>query len=72
MVLATSAIMVRRFGNCSSLPHFLNCLCFQAVRQAITAARKDAGLTGFFRFDAPATPDVVQKACGLDDKQFAL
>jgi len=43
-----------------------------AVRQAIASARKDAGLTGFFRLDAPCTPDAVQRACGVEHSQFTV
>ena len=35
-----------------------------AVRHAVSAARKDAGLSGFFRLDAPMTVEVIQEGCG--------
>jgi len=36
---------------------------FFAVKDAILAARKDAGLHGFFRLDVPASPAAIQQAC---------
>ena len=36
---------------------------FFAVKDAIYAARKEAGQSGYFRLDAPATPVRVQQAC---------
>lgn len=36
---------------------------FFAVKDAIYAARKDAGVTGYFRIDCPASPSAVQTAC---------
>jgi len=43
-----------------------------AVRQAISAARHEIGLSNFFDLPIPATPDVIQKACGVDSKHFVL
>lgn len=34
-----------------------------AVRNAITAARADKGITGWFRMDTPATVEQVQLLC---------
>lgn len=36
---------------------------FFAVKDAILAARKDAGVEGYFRLDCPASPEAVQQAC---------
>jgi len=36
---------------------------FFAVKDAILAARKEAGDDGYFRLDCPASPQNVQQAC---------
>ena len=41
-----------------------------AVRHAVSAARKDAGLSGFFRLDAPMTVEVIQEACDTTALSF--
>lgn len=41
-----------------------------AVKQAIYAARKDAGLLGFIQLNTPATPVDIAKACGTDTTHF--
>lgn len=37
---------------------------FMAIKDAISAARKDNGLTGHFRMDTPATGERIRLACG--------
>ncbi len=36
---------------------------FYALKEACYAARADAGLTGWFRLDSPATPERLRLAC---------
>ena len=36
---------------------------FFALKEACYAARKDAGLEGWFRLDLPATPERLRLAC---------
>ena len=36
---------------------------FFAIKQAVAEARKEAGLTGRFTFDSPATVERIQQAC---------
>jgi len=36
---------------------------FFAIKDAISAARKDAGLSGFFQLDSPATAERIRMAC---------
>eukprot|EP01102_Stenamoeba_stenopodia_P002690 TRINITY_DN12548_c0_g1_i1.p1 TRINITY_DN12548_c0_g1~~TRINITY_DN12548_c0_g1_i1.p1 ORF type:complete len:482 (-),score=124.30 TRINITY_DN12548_c0_g1_i1:168-1613(-) len=45
---------------------------FFAVKAAVASARADAGLTGYFEFDAPATVDVVQQSTGVTNSQLTL
>ena len=44
-------------------PFFLSSCVFFALKEAIHAARKDNGLTGHFRVDAPATSHRIRMAC---------
>ncbi|CAI5525077.1 unnamed protein product [Closterium sp. Naga37s-1] len=44
-------------------PFFLGSSIMWAIKDAIYAARKDAGHTGFFRLDSPATPERIRLAC---------
>merc|ERR1719473_1581768 len=39
---------------------------FFAVKDAIMAARKDAGTEGYFRLDQPATVEAIRQACLVD------
>jgi xanthine dehydrogenase/oxidase len=43
-----------------------------AAREAITSARADAGVTGYFDLDAPLTVERVQQACATPDDAFVL
>jgi len=36
---------------------------FFAIKDAISAARKDAGLSGSFQLDSPATAERIRMAC---------
>ena len=44
---------------------------FFAIKQAIAEARKEVGLTGSFTFDAPATVQRIQQACGFTPVKIA-
>ncbi|KAF4083783.1 hypothetical protein AMELA_G00121330 [Ameiurus melas] len=44
-------------------PLFLAASVFYAIKDAITAARAESGLTGPFRLDSPATPERIRNAC---------
>ncbi len=45
---------------------------FYALHAAVTAARKDAGLTEWAQIDAPATVPRLQMACAPDPSRFSL
>ncbi len=48
-------------------PFLLANSAFFAVKDAISSARKDAGLgEGYFNLDSPATPERVRMACADD------
>ena len=47
-------------------PLFLASSVFFAIKEAIKSARKDFGVNGYFRFDAPATAARIRVAC-VDD-----
>jgi xanthine dehydrogenase/oxidase len=42
---------------------FLSSSIFFAIKNAIYSARKDAGITGYFRLDAPATVEKIRMSC---------
>ncbi|VDM63232.1 unnamed protein product [Angiostrongylus costaricensis] len=44
-------------------PLFLGACAFFAIREAVRSFRLDHGLNGYFRFDAPATPERIRMAC---------
>lgn len=44
-------------------PFFLASAVFFAIKDAIIAARADAGHTGWFPLDNPATPERIRMAC---------
>ncbi|XP_068088896.1 xanthine dehydrogenase/oxidase isoform X2 [Hyperolius riggenbachi] len=44
-------------------PLFLAASLFYAIKDAITAARAESGITGRFRLDSPATPERIRNAC---------
>uniref|UniRef100_A0A6Q2WUR0 xanthine dehydrogenase n=1 Tax=Esox lucius TaxID=8010 RepID=A0A6Q2WUR0_ESOLU len=44
-------------------PLFLAASVFFAIKDAITAARAESGLSGPFRLDSPATPERIRNAC---------
>ncbi|KHJ97695.1 putative xanthine dehydrogenase, molybdopterin binding subunit [Oesophagostomum dentatum] len=44
-------------------PLFLGSCAFFAIREAVRSYRMDHGLVGYFRFDAPATPERIRLAC---------
>ncbi|KHJ77310.1 hypothetical protein OESDEN_23070 [Oesophagostomum dentatum] len=47
-------------------PLFLGSCAFFAIREAIRSYRQERGLNGYFRFDAPATPEQIRLACEDD------
>ncbi|XP_037080201.1 xanthine dehydrogenase/oxidase-like [Pollicipes pollicipes] len=46
--------------------------CLSALRQAVAAARKDAGKVNWTQLDAPSTVESVQTACQLSVDMFVL
>uniref|UniRef100_A0A1I7XKX7 xanthine dehydrogenase n=1 Tax=Heterorhabditis bacteriophora TaxID=37862 RepID=A0A1I7XKX7_HETBA len=44
-------------------PLFLGACAFFAIREAIRAFRLERGLTSYFRFDSPATPENIRMTC---------
>ncbi|KHJ78769.1 hypothetical protein OESDEN_21608 [Oesophagostomum dentatum] len=44
-------------------PLCLGACAFFAIREAVRFYRQDKGLVGYFRFDAPATPERIRLAC---------
>lgn len=44
-------------------PLFLACSTMFAIREAVSAAREEEGLQGWFRMDAPATAATIRLAC---------
>ena len=54
-------------------PLLLSAAILMATRDAVAAARAEAGVSSDFRLDAPATPLAVQAACAVDPaSQFTL
>lgn len=45
---------------------FLSASIFFAIKNAIYSAREDAGITGYFRLDAPATVEKIRMSCRDD------
>ena len=43
-----------------------------ALKHAISSAREDRGVKGYFKFDLPATIDNIQQACLIDPLEFKL
>jgi xanthine dehydrogenase/oxidase len=44
-------------------PFFLGASVFFALKEAVYAARAEAGETGYFQLDSPATPEKLRMAC---------
>ena len=53
-------------------PLCLSPCVFFAVKNAIEAARLDAGTSTYFHLNAPATYDIIQQNCLNDFKQYKL
>jgi len=53
-------------------PLVLSVSVAMAVRFAIAAARADGGHHDWFRLDLPLTPDVIQTACGVNEKSLSV
>lgn len=47
-------------------PFFLGACVFFALKEAVYAARADAGKAGYFRLDLPATPERLRMLCADD------
>lgn len=47
-------------------PFFLGTCVFWALKDAVYAARKDAGIEGWFQLDSPCTPERLRMACADD------
>ncbi|CAL4095006.1 unnamed protein product, partial [Meganyctiphanes norvegica] len=43
-----------------------------ALRQAVTSAKADRGVTGWFRMDTPLTIEKIQQHCIVDPTQFTF
>lgn len=43
-----------------------------ALRMAVGAARADAGMTGHFNLDVPATVDLRQQTCLVSPSRFVM
>ena len=41
-----------------------------AIREAVTSAREDSGLTGWWQLNAPATVETIQQHAGLKPELF--
>jgi len=53
-------------------PLFLAASALFAIKDAIAAARRDAGHSGYFILDTPATPERIRMACADEfTKPFA-
>lgn len=44
-------------------PLFLAASVFFAIKDAISSARRDRGVTGYFQLDTPATCERIRMAC---------
>ncbi|KAL4225427.1 hypothetical protein ACF0H5_016117 [Mactra antiquata] len=53
-------------------PLNMSCSVFYALQNCIREARKDAGVTGDFVFEPPATRDKVQELCMVKPNQFVI
>lgn len=45
-------------------PLFLAASVFYAIKDAISAARAESGISGPFRLDSPASAERIRNACG--------
>ena len=41
-----------------------------AIREAVSSAREDSGLTGWWQLNAPATVETIQQHAGLRPELF--
>lgn len=53
-------------------PYQLGASVFFAAKSAVYAARADAGKSGFFALNAPATPVELQQACCVDPTRLVM
>lgn len=51
-------------------PYILSMSVIAAIKEAVLEARKQAGISGYFRLDSPATVQRIQEACGQQLKHF--
>lgn len=61
-----SLLLVNIIQAIGEPPLFLSASIFFAIKNAIYSAREDAGITGYFRLDAPATVEKIRLACQDD------
>lgn len=69
MTLLRDAPNVRAIHSSKAIgepPFQLGASVFFALKDAVSAARADAGLTGHFALDAPCTPERLRMACADD------
>uniref|UniRef100_A0A8C1K600 Aldehyde oxidase 6 n=1 Tax=Cyprinus carpio TaxID=7962 RepID=A0A8C1K600_CYPCA len=59
-----------KFNGIGEPTVFLGSSVFFAIKDAVTAARKDAGLTGPFQLNSPATPERACLACATHFTQM--
>lgn len=68
----TQPLSVLRSKASAEPPVMLSSAAFLAVRDAITAVRADAGVTGWFDLPTPASTTAIQTACGVKPASLVL
>ena len=56
--------LVHSSKNSGEPPFFLGASAFFALKQAVYAARRDAGLPAWVQLDSPASTERIRMACG--------
>lgn len=62
-ILKTQLTLVVFIQAVGEPPLFLSASIFFAIKDAISSARTDAGLSGTFRLDSPASSERIRMAC---------